>query len=55
MAVAQAHPLARESRHGGSGVVIHDAKAQSVSDEKNHVVLARSRRLRKHRERERNR
>ena len=45
MAVAQAHPLARERGHGRGGDIIDRAKAQAVGDKQHHIVRPRRRRL----------
>ena len=51
VAVAQAHPLARNGRHGRRGAVVHHAETQSVGHEQNDIVRWRRRCLRESRER----
>ena len=42
MAVAQAHALARDRRHGRRGGVVDHARAQAVGDEQHHIVRLRA-------------
>src|SRR6516225_7148916 len=47
----QAHPLARNGRHGRRSAVVHHAETQSVGHEQNDIVRWRRRCLRESRER----